>query len=58
MIMSTTNPLVQAADATLRELLRVLPLARANGRLESWAALYTQGLMLKFRAMRGSHGPL
>jgi hypothetical protein len=46
------DQLVQAADTTLRELLRVLPLAQESGRLESWAKLYTMGYMLKLRAMR------
>jgi hypothetical protein len=50
--MPTRQELVQAADSTLRELLRILPLAHANGRLESWASLYTHGLMLKLRAMK------
>lgn len=52
---STESPLVAAAAATLRELERVRDLAFAHGKGESWAALYTNGYMLKLRAMR--HAP-
>lgn len=50
--MTSRMTLVQAAESTLRELMLVLPLAQANGRLEDWAKLYTGGYMLKLRAMR------
>ena len=55
MIMATYPNLVQQADSTLRELMLVRDLAAANGKLESWCALYTNGLMLKLRAMQ--HAP-
>jgi hypothetical protein len=54
MIMAIHPDFVQQADATLRELMLVRDLAAANGKLEAWCALYTNGLMLKFRAMRNA----
>jgi hypothetical protein len=50
--MTSRYTLIQAAEITLRELMIVLPLAQASGRLEEWAALYTNGYILKLRAMR------
>lgn len=44
--------LVQAADITIRELLRVRDLACAHGKLEEWSALYANAIILKLRAMR------
>lgn len=46
------NPNAQRVEAKLQEVLTYLPIAIALGRLEVWARLYTEGYMLKLRAMR------
>lgn len=43
---------VQRVEANLQQVLAYLPIAIAVGRLEDWAKIYTQGYMLKLRAMR------
>jgi hypothetical protein len=44
--------LVVAANETLIQLMKVKELAFANGRFEEWCGLYTQGYILRLRAMR------
>lgn len=44
--------LVQQVEGNLRGLMSYLPLALAMGELETWAKVYTEGYMLKLRAMR------
>ena len=44
--------LVVAANETLIQLMKVRELAFANNRFEEWCGLYTQGYILKLRAMR------
>jgi hypothetical protein len=44
--------MVAQTEETLTQLMRILPLVQAHNRLEEWAALYTNGLILKLRAMR------
>lgn len=46
----TTN--VQRAEAALQQLMALLYVARITSSLEQWSALYTEGYMLKLRAMR------
>jgi hypothetical protein len=46
------NQLVQQIDGNLRGLMRYLPLALAFNELETWAKVYTEGYMLKLRAMK------
>jgi hypothetical protein len=46
------NQQVQRVDANLKELMQYLPLALAFNKLEDWAKVYTEGYMLKLRAMR------
>lgn len=46
------NHHVQQVEANLRELMQYLPLALAFNELEAWARVYTEGYMLKLRAMR------
>lgn len=46
------SQLVQQVEGNLRGLMAYLPLALAMGELESWAKVYTEGYMLKLRAMR------
>jgi hypothetical protein len=43
---------VVAANETLIQLMKVKELAFANGRFEEWCGLYTQGYILRLRAMR------
>jgi len=43
---------VQRVEANLRDLMAYLPLALAFNKLEEWAKVYTEGYMLKLRAMR------
>lgn len=47
---SITN--VQRAEAALKVLMELLPVAYATNSLEHWARLYTEGYLLKMRAMR------
>lgn len=44
--------LVQQVEGNLKELMSYLPLALAMGELETWAKVYTEGYMLKLRAMK------
>jgi hypothetical protein len=46
------NPQVELVNANLKELMAYLPLALALNELETWAKVYTEGYMLKLRAMR------
>lgn len=46
------NQLVQQVEGNLRELMIYLPLALAMGELETWAKVYTEGYVLKLRAMK------
>jgi len=46
------NQHVQQVDANLKELMQYLPMALAFNKLEEWAKVYTEGYMLKLRAMR------
>ena len=46
------SQLVQQVEGNLRGLMAYLPLALAIGELESWAKVYTEGYMLKLRAMK------
>lgn len=46
------NPTVHRVEANLRELMQYLPLALVFNKLEDWSRLYTEGYMLKLRAMR------
>ena len=39
-------------EANLRDLMAYLPMALAFNELEAWAKVYTEGYMLKLRAMR------
>ena len=45
------NKQVQRVDANLKELMYYLPMALAFNKLEEWARVYTEGYMLKLRAM-------
>jgi hypothetical protein len=49
---SSRREMVAQTEETLTQLMRILPLVQAHNRLEEWAALYTNGLILKLRAMR------
>ena len=44
--------LVKQVEGNLRGLMAYLPMALAMGELESWAKIYTEGYMLKLRAMK------
>jgi hypothetical protein len=46
------NKHVQRVEANLEELMFYLPMALAFDKLEDWAKVYTEGYMLKLRAMR------
>lgn len=46
------NQLVQQVEGNLRALMAYLPLALAMGEIETWAKVYTEGYMLKLRAMK------
>ena len=46
------NQQVQRVDASLNDLMFYLPMALAFNKLEDWAKVYTEGYMLKLRAMR------
>ena len=46
------NQLVKQIESNLINILSYLPLALATGELETWSKLYTEGYMLKLRAMR------
>lgn len=46
------NHLVNQIEGNLRGLMQYLPLALAFNELETWAKVYTEGYMLKLRAMR------
>lgn len=46
------NQLVQQVEANLRALMQYLPVALAFNELEAWAKIYTEGYMLKLRAMQ------
>ena len=44
--------LVERADRELDKLMALLPFAHATGAITIWSRLYTEGLMLKLRAMK------
>jgi hypothetical protein len=46
------NQNLEQVDGHLKELMAFLPLALAFNELEAWAKVYTEGYMLKLRAMR------
>jgi hypothetical protein len=46
------NHNLERVDGHLKELMQYLPLALAFNKLEDWAKIYTEGYMLKLRAMR------
>ena len=46
------SPLVQQIEGNLRGLMAYLPVALAFNELEAWAKVYTEGYMLKLRAMK------
>ena len=46
------NQNLERVEANLKELMAYLPLALAFNKLEDWAKVYTEGYMLKLRAMR------
>jgi hypothetical protein len=46
------NALVKRIEEDLDDLLKCRDMAHAVGRLEEWSLFYTQGYMLKMRAMR------
>ena len=46
------NHNLERVDGYLKELMAYLPLALAFNELEAWAKVYTEGYMLKLRAMR------
>ena len=46
------NHNLERVDDQLKELMAYLPLALAFNELEAWAKVYTEGYMLKLRAMR------
>lgn len=46
------NPTVYRVEASLRNLMAYLPMALAFGEIEAWAKVYTEGYMLKLRAMK------
>jgi hypothetical protein len=46
------NHNLERVDGHLKELMAFLPLALAFNELEVWAKIYTEGYMLKLRAMR------
>jgi hypothetical protein len=46
------NALVKHIEKDLDDLLKCRHMAQAVGRLEEWSLFYTQGYMLKLRAMR------
>jgi hypothetical protein len=43
---------MEQTEQTLTQLMAILPQAKMSNRLDDWASLYTQGYMLKMRAMR------
>lgn len=48
----TREELIQRADIELAKLMALLPFAHATGAIAVWSRLYTEGLMLKLRAMK------
>jgi hypothetical protein len=46
------NHNLERVDGHLKELMFYLPLALAFNELEAWAKVYTEGYMLKLKAMR------
>lgn len=46
------NHNLERVDGHLNDLMTYLPLALAFNELEAWAKIYTEGYMLKLRAMR------
>jgi hypothetical protein len=46
------NQNLERVEANLKELMAYLPMALAFNELETWAKVYTEGYMLKLRAMR------
>jgi hypothetical protein len=46
------NQNLERVDGHLKELMAYLPLALAFNELEAWTKVYTEGYMLKLRAMR------
>jgi hypothetical protein len=46
------NQHVQQLESNLEDMLRLLPIAMAFNELEAWAKVYTEGYLLKLRAMR------
>lgn len=46
------NSTLKQVERNLQDLMYYLPLALAFNKLEDWAKVYTEGYMLKLRAMR------